>query len=232
MTGLVLSSGELRAQAVSLQMDSVEVKTVLDNIRKQTRMHVIYSQKLLRGARKISIHVTDTPLVYVMEHICKGQRFHYHITKFIFLTLKNGPEKKKPIPARGNHLYGFTRNNYGEKVAFVCLTDLKKFRTYISDSRGYYFINNIELKTKLTITGPNLETTEIEVTRLGKCDIPVKEKPVTYHAYEMAFTSYQPLIKKTTPSSPIHYQLRPITEQLMQIKRYLFFNYRFITIFI
>jgi TonB-dependent starch-binding outer membrane protein SusC len=201
LIGSLISPGKLIAQVVTLQLDNAEVKTVLDNIRKQTRMEIRYNPELLRGAQRISIHVTDTPLVYAMEHICKGQRFYYHITNVITLIKKKGPEKKKSNAPRGNRLYGFTRNQYGEIARYVCLTDSKNLQSYYSDSRGYFVIPNIELPAKLTITGHDLETTEFTVTHLGKCDIPVKEKQGTYQAYEQAFTGYQPLLKKTTPSS-------------------------------
>jgi TonB-linked SusC/RagA family outer membrane protein len=108
--------------------------------------------------------------------------------------------KKKPNAPREKFLYGYTRNQYGEKSPHVLITDPKKIQTHESDGDGYFRFQ-VDVKTTLTISGNDVEKTEFVVKHLGKCDIPVKEKPKPYQIYEQAFTGYQPLLKKTTPSS-------------------------------
>jgi hypothetical protein len=92
--------------------------------------------------------------------------------------------KKKPNSPRVELVYGYIRNQFGEIVPNVLLTDPKKLQTHESDGHGYFRIK-VELNTKLTVSGNNVETTEFIIKHLGRCDISVKEKPKPYQTFEL-----------------------------------------------
>src|SRR5262245_56476039 len=77
---LLLITPTLKSQMITLDVDSVEIKSLRTIIQAQTELTVITLDGALNGLGKVSIHVVNKPLnKFLKENICKGRPIGFKI---------------------------------------------------------------------------------------------------------------------------------------------------------
>lgn len=116
------------AQKVSIKLDNVDLKTVIEIIEQQTKLGFLYNEKEVSGLKNLSLHVKDMEVSQVLDLVLKGSRLMYSIDKeTILISLKDAvatdtvktPEKwtikgkvtdarKVPLPGVSVYIKGTT----------------------------------------------------------------------------------------------------------------------------
>ncbi len=98
-------SASTMAQKVSLSKENGDLKSVLKELRKQTGYLFMYNNQVIKKARPISIHVTNTELSEVLVKIFKDQPLTYELDdNTIIIKEPNQPsgndQTEKQVPIR------------------------------------------------------------------------------------------------------------------------------------
>lgn len=186
----------LRAQFVTLNLDSCDVKVAFDSVCAQTGLIVNDPHHLLLRGSKINLHVNHKPLINVLPLLCRNQIFRLQIadgTGDLTLVLRHDWEK---YAATGRVI-----DQNEEPVPDATITNLETLLAEPTTSNGYFFMKGIRRGTSLQITGRNIITDTFEVTNTNYILIDVKKRISTNVEKSMINTGYQQFLRKRNTSS-------------------------------
>jgi TonB-linked SusC/RagA family outer membrane protein len=89
-------SAEGFSQQITLSKNNASLKSVLQDIRKQSGYQLLYNTDLIQKAKPVSINVHNSGIEEALKQSLKGQAFTYEITDKIILI--------KPVTAAGSEL--------------------------------------------------------------------------------------------------------------------------------
>lgn len=78
-TNTVMDSAVSRSEKetlITLNEDTADIKELLYQIQNQTLLGINMARGALDGAKKVTVHLKNKPLAYVLEHISKEQPFY------------------------------------------------------------------------------------------------------------------------------------------------------------
>lgn len=95
------SAQSLLNQKISITANGSEIKKVLNQVEKQVDIRFVFSSKLIKSARKVTISVQDKPLYEVLDDILTPLGLQYEVSgKIIILKRQNAiPEAAPPTGA-------------------------------------------------------------------------------------------------------------------------------------
>lgn len=167
-------SAHVNSQSITLNVKEASPESVFSEIKKQTGYSFIYTDKVLKESRKISIQLTNAPLNLALESCFADQPFTYKIIdKTIILQLRE-PFRKIDIPVSSGQtkppaeIKGIVVSDQGEPVenASVLIvgtttgTTTKpdgSFVLNVTDDNGLVLeVSSIGFKTKRIAVGKSL----------------------------------------------------------------------------
>lgn len=116
------------AQKVSIKVNNVDLKTVIEAIERQTKLGFLYNEKEVKQVKNLSLDVKDTDVMKVLDIVLQGSHLTYSITEETILislretamedTVKTRKEwvirgrvtdtKKEPLPGVSVYIKGTT----------------------------------------------------------------------------------------------------------------------------
>lgn len=153
---MVHVSAHTLAQQISLSKQNCSLKQILQEIKQQTKVDFIYTNRLMDKSIPVSIHVKDKPLKLVLEEVFRNQPLAY--------SLQNGAiilKDKEGLP-------------------------LSNSKSVISKVQQFWEVNGkvVDAKSK-PISGVTIAITDINQTAVSdrdgnfKLKIPVQKKNIT-----------------------------------------------------
>ena len=129
---LVAGIDNISAQNVTLNFQDAKMSTVMEAISEQIGLQFVYSQPVVNPNQKISIHVEEEELNYVLKILCDG-KLDYEIS--------DGKIYLKPNARYGNmQVTGYIRDVHGEPIIGANIHVTESDVGTISDFEGYYSI--------------------------------------------------------------------------------------------
>lgn len=129
---LVAGIDNISAQNVTLNFQDAKMSTVMEAISEQIGLQFVYSQPIVNPNQKISIHVEEEELNYVLKILCDG-KLDYEIS--------DGKIYLKPNARYGNRqIAGYIRDVHGEPIIGANIHVTESDVGTISDFEGYYSI--------------------------------------------------------------------------------------------
>src|SRR5690606_5301194 len=89
-----LRGQEILTKEISLQMESVEVSKILNQLEKQARVKFIYSSHSIQLRQKASLNVQNQPLFSVLEELLNPMQVQYEVMGSRILLRKKSMERQ------------------------------------------------------------------------------------------------------------------------------------------
>ncbi|GAA3962922.1 TonB-dependent receptor [Mucilaginibacter dorajii] len=169
-------SASTMAQKVSLSKENDNLRSVLKELRKQTGYLFMYNNQVIKKARPISIHVTNTELGDVLAEIFKNQPLTYELDDNTIIikepgqSLGNG-QAEKPAPIR---ITGKVVDKKGVPIPGVTV-QVKGTSTITSTSIDGGFVINAEKGSVIQFRFIGFEMKEILVENQTTLTITLNE---------------------------------------------------------
>lgn len=167
-------------QKVTLNLKNESMERVFTEIRTQTGLEFLYINTYMKKAKKVSINVKNEPLENVLKLCFKDQPFSYQIKEKVIVIIpidkseesnRIGYFQKKNIDIRGRVI-----NLKQEPITNASVTLLGKNRSTVTNSDGFFSLNEIEDNSIIIISHIQYESQSIKVTSADIGNITLKIK--------------------------------------------------------
>jgi TonB-linked SusC/RagA family outer membrane protein len=155
------------AQKVTLKQNNVSLKTVFDEIKKQTGYNVVWDSELLKGTKPVAAKFVDTEVKKLLDAILPQQNLDYTISdKTIVIRKKESSllDKIREFISTSHTIRGLLLTKTGEPLAGATIR-IKGASTFaVTNQVGGFSININSDEAILIISYTGYETREIPVT--------------------------------------------------------------------
>lgn len=134
------------AQTVTISGKDLSLEQVFATIKKQTGHAFLYTDNILAGTKKVSLHVSDLPLADVLTVVFKDQPLDYTIkgkTIFVFRKISFIPSNKPATlapPPVAQTLTGRVRSLEGDPLRDITFSKRNEVLG-VSDAEGLFSLN-------------------------------------------------------------------------------------------
>ncbi|MCE7060743.1 TonB-dependent receptor [Dyadobacter sp. CY343] len=137
------SAQSLLGQKISVSATGSEVKKVLSQIEKQAEVRFVFSSKLIKSARKVSIDIKQKPLYEVLDNVLTPLNLQYEVSgKIIILKrLGNFPDEKAPDGAPKKNVSGKVLDEAQRGLPGVSVVLKGSQIGATTDSEGFFQLN-------------------------------------------------------------------------------------------
>jgi TonB-linked SusC/RagA family outer membrane protein len=165
LTACLQVSAKTYSQVITLNLQNAPLDKVVQEIKRQTKMHFFYEEGLFENAKPVTISVNKSNLKEVLELSFKDQPFDYKIDgNTVFIRKKNVQETHQVNKDPLIDIHGRVVNDKGEPVlASISVKGSTKGTTTNKD--GWFVLPGIEENAILIISGVGIETTEVRADK-------------------------------------------------------------------
>lgn len=142
---LALSTGSI-AQTITYTGKDVPLKSVFEEIKKQTGHLVVCDMDILKSAKHVNINAEKMPLENFMNLLLKAQALEFTIrNKTIFITARQSPAKPAAESAQltGQTISGTVKDEKGNVLEGVSVLLQQLNRGTVTDAKGNFRYENI-----------------------------------------------------------------------------------------
>lgn len=200
-------SAEGFSQKITISRSNASLKSVLQEIRKQSGYELLYSSDLLQKAAPVSIQIRNSKLEDALNQTLKGQNFGYEIIeKTILIKPLNQPVKNTASSAaviRLKTVSGRVVTEDQQPLPGVIITEKGSSNKTATDSEGQFELKNAADDAIIIASYIGYETEEISTKGLNKA-LTISLKPSNTKLQEVAITvstGYQNLPKERATGS-------------------------------
>jgi hypothetical protein len=119
-----LRGQEILTKEISLQMESVEVSKILNQLEKQAKVKFIYSTHSIQLRQKASLNVHNRPLFSVLDELFRPLQVQYEVMGSRILLRKKAPEGQSSglkITFPDRNVRGIVKDDKGETLPGVSI---------------------------------------------------------------------------------------------------------------
>jgi len=189
----LLTGIDTYAQQVTLSHKNASLKTVFDDIEKQTGYYFFYDRAMLRLAGKVTVQVKDVPLKEALDQCFKGQPIEWVLVGKNITLRQTGAFGREPpesvIPPM--LVKGMIINESGEPVPGATVF-IKGTGTQVAAGENGLFSLTADSNAHLLITSVNYETQEVPLSGRAQVNVRLK-KWVTELNHAVVSNGYQRL---------------------------------------
>lgn len=195
------AGGHLSAQAdkkVTVNVRDARVRTVLDQLQKETALHFMYEEKTIDSERKVTLSYDNAPLYEVLEDLCRQASMRYEVKENVVLLFPqkvHTPSKESPKP----RLSGRVTDEYKVELTGVNIKIKGTAKGAITDIDGRYELDAAPGDT-LLFSYVGMENRQVRV-RPGIRTIDVRMVSSQTAIGEVMITGYQTLSKERATGS-------------------------------
>ncbi|WP_188316079.1 SusC/RagA family TonB-linked outer membrane protein [Chitinophaga agrisoli] len=182
LTGVILLAATLQvsastyAQKVTIHRQNSDLKTILNEIRKQTGYYFIFDKDVLQHTGPVTIQATDQELSAVLGEICSKQRLSYEIRdQLIIITPQPAPAQQPDRLPPPVNISGRVTDAKGQPLigATVRIKDAQKGAQ--ADANGHFSIQGVDEHAVLIVSYSGYVTQEIPLAGQTEFTIVLKE---------------------------------------------------------
>lgn len=169
------ASAEGRAQAITLKVKDVPLKTVFKEIKRQVGYDFFYNDEVLEKAGKVTIDVKNATISEVLEKCLKDRPLKFVIEdNSIVIREREAVVESKfhflvPASVRGQ-----VADESGNPVSGASVAVKGSRRGTSTDAKGEFTLTDIDQNATLVITGINIQTQEVKLSGQSFIAIVVK----------------------------------------------------------
>lgn len=162
-------SAKVFSQKVTLSVRQVPLTKVFDEISRQTGVSIVYNERVLKGAKPVSVDAEKLPIDQVIALCLKGQPFRFEMegrSIFIKQTVQTNGESSREMTAdkqSGITLKGKVKNEKDEPVLGASVLVKETGRTTVTDANGNFEIKDVPENATIVITYVGLQPQEIHL---------------------------------------------------------------------
>jgi TonB-linked SusC/RagA family outer membrane protein len=199
-------TARVNSQEVNFRGDNVPLTKVFDVVKKQTGYLFFYTGEMLREANPVTIHAKGLPLKEFLQLVFQHQPLEFTIEDNGIIVSKKAVGAKPadisssyftpPIDVKGRIV-----NEKGEPVVGATVKVKGKNIGAISDDKGEFILNDIEVNAILQITAVNIEGFEWNVNGKAELILTAKMKISQEEEVQIISTGYQEIPKERATGS-------------------------------
>ncbi len=190
LVGLLHAHADIRAQGITLSGSNVPLQNFFRQIEQQSGYQFFYNDDLLKGTRKITVHLVNASLVQALDECFKEQPVSYEIIDKLIVVKR----RKEPSPALPTaiDIKGKVTNEQGEAIAGATVTVKGTSRAVSTNENGEFMLFSVDDKAILLISSVSFEGAEIKVNRQQYITIKLKTKSNSLDSVLIAYnTGYE-----------------------------------------
>ncbi|HEY9364399.1 MAG TPA: TonB-dependent receptor [Chitinophagaceae bacterium] len=181
-----LCAKEVKSQNVlqkkfTISVQNKQIKKVIREIEKQTKVQFTFSPNAINADRLISYSAIQKTIEEFLDGLMKPNNIGYKIIdeKIVLYPIKAPSvtllqtETKNAID---KVISGKVTNGQGEPIAGVTVSEMGKSNTVITDDKGFFNIKVATDNAVLVFTSVGYESVELTVSAFNNQDIVLKEK--------------------------------------------------------
>lgn len=176
-------SARALAQGIDLNVDNASLKTVLQELRKQSRHSIVFSEGDLANAKPVSLHVKGMELQQVLALVFENQPLTYEVNSRVINVLP----KALPLtaPRLQDTVRGRVTDSLGNPLRGVSVRIVGTSRSTVTNGDGSYQLNHVPPDVRLSfhllghqvyetaITGSTINA-QLNMTALDIVEVNVK----------------------------------------------------------
>ncbi|MCU7549662.1 TonB-dependent receptor [Chitinophagaceae bacterium LB-8] len=166
------------AQKVSLSEKDVPLDRVFQEIKKQTGYTFVYTDALLRKAKKVTVTINNAPLVQVLDLCFQDQPLTYSILNKIIVVKEKTviPQKEQvAIPPPPTTITGAITNDKGEPLAGASVLEKGTQNATITKDDGSFTLNVSKPNATLVISFVGYDTKEISLSNKTQISLALQQ---------------------------------------------------------
>lgn len=178
------------AQRVTLNEKNTPLETVLQKIKKQTHLHIVYREEWMENASDISVHLVEAPLQQALDSCFKDQPVTYELVdRTLVLKKRQTPSAGVMIPPPPPvTITGKVIGADGLPLSNVSIMIKGTSTGVTTDADGSFRIVVPDEKTVLLFSYVGFESQEVPVR--GKKNIEIKLSPAARTSEDVVVVAY------------------------------------------
>ncbi len=159
------ASGNVFSQRVSLSEKNVHLSKIFDKIKKQTGYTFIYSEKLLKEAKVVTVSVYDASLTEVLDACFANQPFTYSILNRMVIVKERQEvvSQLSPLEVSAVDITGRVTDNEGNPLGGVSILVKGTSQGTTSDDNGRFSLQISDRNVSLVVSFTGYLPQEIKV---------------------------------------------------------------------
>ncbi len=162
------------AQKVTLSFQNETFEKVLNSIKQQTGLSLVYSEQLVNLNRKVSIKVNSIAVEDAMKQLLTGTNLSYEIKNNKLYLIENKNSEPKKAIGQSKKITGLVTDEKGEPIIGATVKIVGNNIGTVTDINGRYQIQADE-KSKLNFSYVGFNTFTIDVNGRVVINIILKE---------------------------------------------------------
>ncbi|MEP7375991.1 MAG: SusC/RagA family TonB-linked outer membrane protein [Chitinophagaceae bacterium] len=161
------------AQTLSVSLKNAPLEKAFEQIEKQSRYRFAYTQEEIERSVAVTVNLKNAELKTVLEECFKEQPLSYKIEdNHIVVQLK----EENKVAALFHEVKGRVTNAAGDPVAGITITVKESKKIAVTDKNGEFRFENLGEPDILVISGAEIESQEIKVSKRNYITITVIAK--------------------------------------------------------
>lgn len=191
------------SQRVTISGENLSLKTIFNEIQKQSGFSFFYSDKDIRKANRVSIDAKNTELVQVLNQIFKGQPLTFNIIDKTIVVKEKAIESEQGDLASTIDVRGKVINEKDEALEGITVTVKGTKNGTATDAAGNFLLHNVDRNAVLIFSGITVESKEMLVNGRNNIDaIRLQTKVISGDEITITVnTGYQSLSKERSTGS-------------------------------
>ena len=144
---LVLGSLAIQAQTVTKEFKSTPLRSVLEEVEKQTGFSIVYDNDDLDNSRKVTRSFEDASIEEVLSSVLPDNLEFHLQNKMIIISKKNEPGQQQTKTVSGRVV-----DAQGEPVIGANVVVKGTANGVITDMDGHYKLNNVPVDAVILIS--------------------------------------------------------------------------------
>nr|WP_294871257.1 SusC/RagA family TonB-linked outer membrane protein [uncultured Pedobacter sp.] len=166
-TCLLQVSAASFGQKVTLYEKDVPLKLVLRKIRQQTGYDILYRDKVMSDAKKVTINITDSPLEDALDKILKNQNLTYTITDKTIVINEKAPTFLERLADRwvAIDVHGRVVDQEGNPLSGATVKVKGTGKSVSTNGKGEFYLEKVEEDAVLVISFIGYVNKEIDAAK-------------------------------------------------------------------
>ncbi len=172
----LLAGTHVRAQNVTLRLKNEPLLKAFQEIEKQTHYTFVFTKSQVDSAGKITVNLTDAPLLYALDECLRSKRLSYHTKDDKFIVIETKPlEFKIAGEPESFRIYGKVTDPKGQPLTGVSIVAKGTTHGTVTDPLGNFQLDDVAKKNTLVFSYIGYKTTELNIN--NKNNLAVKLAP-------------------------------------------------------
>jgi len=158
------------SQNITLSLKNATLEKVFREIEKKTSHRFVYTKEMAMQGQRVTIEVSETPLVRVLELVFDSQPLEYTLGDE-FITVRFKRNAIKPLENAAITVQGKVTDEKGDPVRGATVSAAKDGKATATDITGSFILRQIEPNDEIVVTSVGYIAKKIPVNGRANIDI-------------------------------------------------------------